>query len=237
MSATLDEPSIDCIPMSPKSPKISLTPRAMTPRKAANQPKSPGREPRRDFTLRQPDKWSEGNQKASEQELKMMALQQQLEEEAKGGSSREAGVRRPGSKPNLAKMREAGAAPAAGQVHHQLQNFRLDNEDDEEDSENEGWSDSDWEAEERAAAVATGDPMDGVEVGCPPTRKLRLPQSCCDLSTIELGVCGRSILHVPWTIPVAAKGSQKGRARGKLPTPPWRKHESKDKHGRAGCIL
>jgi len=151
---------------------------------------------------------------------------------SEAGTSQSNSSRRvPGSKPDFRKLRDHDLAPSSryGGTQNNLHGFNLD-EDDEDDDE--GWSDSDWEAEERAAPVPGGDPMDGPDVGCPPTRKLRLPQACegATATTIQLGVCGRSILNVPWEIPVAAKRSHKGRARGKLPTPPWRKHVAATKN-------
>lgn len=61
--------------------------------------------------------------------------------------------------------------------------------------------DSDWEDEPRAEVPASGDAMDGDDVGCPPLRMLHLPQSQVPYTVVP--VYGRSVFESCHAIPKA----------------------------------
>jgi len=103
--------------------------------------------------------------------------------------------RRPGGKPKFSSLRDADLSREAStecilgspssSISHYASGY---------DS-----CDSDWEIEPRSLAPITGRPMDGIDVGCPPDRVLRLPVSM--VRQAPLPIDGRSILFVEGGIP------------------------------------
>lgn len=106
----------------------------------------------------------------------------------------------PGSTPRNKKSVRRGKPcfKKVSEVHQRnLHGFDLD--------EDEPYVEEDYEAEPRADEVTTGDNFDGDEVGTLP-RYLKLPKSAG--RSVRLGVCGRSILEVPWEQIIAIHGNK-----------------------------
>jgi hypothetical protein len=61
------------------------------------------------------------------------------------------------------------------------------------------WDDSDWENEDRADEPWSGREMDGLDVGCIPTRNLELPKPAVPYLTT--GIYGRSMFTSEFVIP------------------------------------
>lgn len=70
--------------------------------------------------------------------------------------------------------------------------------------------DSDWEDEPRAEMPASGDMMDGEDVGCPPLRTLALPHS--RLAYTAIPVYGRSVFTSDWKMPTAQEQLEERKA-------------------------
>lgn len=70
-------------------------------------------------------------------------------------------------------------------------------------AEEDGWSDDDWECEPRAPVPETGLEMDGEDVGCLPSRVLKLPKPMVASSWGACNPYGRSMLQADWPIPRA----------------------------------
>lgn len=96
------------------------------------------------------------------------------------GTKKNKDLRRRG-KPDLNRVRE---------MQQQQGGYDFDLDEEEEEVQ-----EFDWESEQRAAPCETDDNFDGEDVGCDP-RELKLPKSVG--KAFRLGVCGRSILEVPW---------------------------------------
>lgn len=121
-----------------------------------------------------------------------------------GAVDRSGASAHPGRKPNLAKMREAKAAAEAKAVQEaqaradgaKPRGSKKNNKRDEED----GWSDDDWECEPRAPYPGRGLEMEGEDVGCLPSRVLRLPKPMV-ASRWGTSMYGRSIFTSDFEIP------------------------------------
>jgi len=95
-------------------------------------------------------------------------------------------------KPDLNRVREM-------QKQRGMNDYNLDEESEEEEDT------YDWESEQRAPPCETDDNFDGEDVGCDP-RELKLPKAM--RGPIRLGVCGRSILEVPWSEVIRIHGEK-----------------------------
>jgi len=95
-----------------------------------------------------------------------------------------------GRKPDLQRVRDAQEAIEAESRMH------------EEREEEDEWDDSDWEDEARAE-IPDGTEMDGLDVGCVPSKVLELPQPA--LPALATGMYGRSMFTSQFAIPVQPK--------------------------------
>lgn len=182
-------------------PKVSLAPREMTPDKVHSVS---SRHMRKEFTLMVPDMWQgRDGPRSSCEHLEAPHQAQCTRHERKSAVDDELEIPKRSKcmakwkSPRVRKLREPALDLfASGDMPY------FDDSHDEE--EEESWSEeSDWESEERAEVVTTGNPMDGADVGCAPARSLVLPEPRIpDCDRAELSVCGRSILDVEWSIPV-----------------------------------
>merc|ERR1719478_529525 len=98
--------------------------------------------------------------------------------------------RKPGQKPNLQRLRDA---------QERLKEVKTRPSEVEDEWE----TDSDWETETRADTPPRGYEMDGLDVGCIPSRVLELPRPA--LPTLATGVYGRSIFTSDFPIPRVAE--------------------------------
>jgi hypothetical protein len=211
MMGTLDHPIPDAYSVSPGMRKTDSPFGRCSPHSNSGSPGSANSY----GPLRQPDNWRSRSPRSpgpNAYDLEMARLMRRLDEErdrvvdlqAKLGPettvddkfqhARRFASRPSGRKPSVARLKELDLMHSRGR---RLLDFDLDAEVLDE------WDDdSEWEFEDRAARPASGDPMDGEDVGCPPTRELRLPKPA--VAPQRVTVIGRSVLKVDYDIPTGS---------------------------------
>lgn len=120
--------------------------------------------------------------------------------------------RRAGAKPKIKNMRDTGnlrestspvmspEATRAMELGHSGSSLQsLTCSDSSASFGSTSDEDSDWEDEPRAEVPESGDAMDGLDVGCPPTKVTYLPRA--QVAYTVLPVWGRSIFQSDWEIP------------------------------------